>query len=307
MLFVGAGLSRLCGSPGWDGFSHALLNWLINKQLINHSVRMQLATLPLKMRLSIAFSIAKKGGSLPTGNEYRHMLMTQKVEEKNLGHSLYRDLTSISKYYVTTNYDEWLEFTYPEAALTAPVPGAATPFGQRSLVCLPKELTISNMEQGKVIHLHGSLTAPDSMILTTSEYLAHYRNDRGTEQNPVTAFLYHLFQKGGWTVLFVGYGLEEMEILEYVLQKSHVFDEDLPPTGARHYLLRGFYSHERDVLDHLSNYFSEHCGVTLVPFSLDGRDHAQLSVVVSDWAKRVRSKALPPLEKRIELEKLLDS
>src|SRR5258705_8930341 len=71
VLFVGAGVSRLCGSPNWEGFSHALLGWLIQKGLINHSVRTQLGNLPLKMRLSISLSIAEKNGAMPLDCDYR--------------------------------------------------------------------------------------------------------------------------------------------------------------------------------------------------------------------------------------------
>lgn len=306
VLFVGAGVSRICGSPGWEGVASALLKRLIFKNLINHSVRMQLATLPLKTRISIALSIAEKHEAKPTTQDYRNILMTRNLDEKTIGHELYRDLTSLSKHYVTTNYDEWLEFTYPETLLGDAEPSVITPLGQRQLACIPSDLTITNMADGKVIHLHGSLTLPASMILTTAEYLNHYRNDRGTDLNPVTDFLYRLFQKGGWTVLFVGYGMEEMEVLEYVLQKSHVFDDTPHQLECRHYLLRGFYSHEGPLIAHLRDYYKKHCGVSLVPFSLDRGDHSQLGLVISDWAKRIRAKPLPPLEKRLELEKLLD-
>jgi hypothetical protein len=235
--------------------------------------------------------------------------MTRNEDEQRIGHALYRDLTSLSRYYVTTNYDEWLEYKYDEVDLGPPKP-SVPPSAQRLLVCKRSELTISNMEQGKVIHLHGSLTDPRSMIITTSDYLLHYQNDQGTEQNPVTAFLFHLLQKGGWTVLFVGYGMEEMEVLEYVLQKSHVYDEQQTTQDTptpRHYLLRGFYSHEQDLLEHLATYYARHCGVQLVPFSLDGKDHHQLCTVISNWAKRIRAKPLPPLEKRLEYQNLLNS
>ena len=309
VLFIGAGVSRLCGSPNWEGFSHALLRWLVQKELINHSVKTQLAALPLKMRLSISLSIADKKKSLPTDGDYRAMLMTKNEDERRLGHTLYRDLTSISRYYVTTNYDEWLEYKYEEVDLSKATTASVSVAAQRDLVCKSSDLTISNMEQGKVVHLHGSLTDPESMIITTSDYLSHYQNDQGTAQNPVTAFLFHLFQKGGWTVLFVGYGMEEMDVLEYVLQKSHVYEEQQVSQEAplpRHYLLRGFYSHEQDLLEHLSTYYAEHCGVQLLPFSLDGKEHYQLCTVISDWAKRIKAKPLPPLEKRLEFQTLLN-
>src|SRR5262249_15916586 len=150
---------------------------------------------------------AEKG--LPAEVDYRDMLMSKDEADQQIGHSLYRDLTSMGRYYVTTNYDEWLEYKYDEVSLGAPKPSLPS-LTRRDLVCKRDELMIAHMEQGKVVHLHGLLTVPKSLVITTRDYLMHYRNDRGTALNPVTEFLFQLFQKGGWTVLFVGYGMEEM-------------------------------------------------------------------------------------------------
>lgn len=74
---------------------------------------------------------------------------------------------------------------------------------------LPAALTQSNT----VIHLHGSVADPTGMILTTHDYIQRYANDRRTgdakTENRTLTFLEHLFEY--YTVLFVGYGLEELE------------------------------------------------------------------------------------------------
>jgi SIR2-like domain len=60
--------------------------------------------------------------------------------------------------------------------------------------------------------------------MTTREYITRYRNDRfdsdAARENRTLTFLDHLFANK--TVLFVGYGLEDLEILEYVIQKARV-------------------------------------------------------------------------------------
>ena len=60
------------------------------------------------------------------------------------------------------------------------------------------------------------------MVLTTQDYVTRYANDRfktdPSMENRVLTFLDHLFTNK--TVLFVGYGLEELEILEYVILKA---------------------------------------------------------------------------------------
>jgi len=310
VLFVGAGVSRLAGSPGWEGFANAILDWLVSKGSINHSVRTQLTTLPPRTRISIAKNLARaqtsKPSVEPTDADYRRMLMSDDIAKRKIGSELYRNLTSMSKYYVTTNYDLWLDERYPEIRLNEEAAQSMQPSTPRARACVPNDFKITNMEEGRVIHLHGSLAEPSSMILSTSDYLTHYRSDFDSDQNPVTAFLRQLFEKGSWAVLFVGYGMDEMEILEYVLHKSNVVKRRTDPSGPRHYLLRGFYSHEANLVPHLADYYKTHCGVELVPYCQDKADHMQLASVISDWAKRVQARSLPPLDKRREFERLLD-
>jgi hypothetical protein len=92
-----------------------------------------------------------------------------------------------------------------------------------NVVYRPERINPALLSQpNTVIHLHGSLREPETMIMTTSDYISRYAaynrssNDPQTE-NPVLTFLSFLFQHR--TVLFIGYGLEELEILEYVLRR----------------------------------------------------------------------------------------
>jgi hypothetical protein len=75
------------------------------------------------------------------------------------------------------------------------------------------------------------------MILTTQDYVRHYANDRRADgpegENRVLTFLGFLFSQKN--VLFVGYGLEELEILEYVIGKARLMAEP-GKTEIRHFL-----------------------------------------------------------------------
>jgi len=129
-----------------------------------------------------------------------------------------------------------------------------------------------------VIHLHGSILDPTGMIVTTPDYISHYRNDRmsndGDTENNVLTFLEVLFKTK--TVLFIGYGLEELEILEYVIQKARL-GAGAPTVGGeiRHYILQGFFSHEEQLKLSMREYFRD-CGVDLISFSRDEKDYEQL-------------------------------
>lgn len=51
------------------------------------------------------------------------------------------------------------------------------------------------------MHLHGCIDDPDSMVITTKDYLNHYSGKN------IDVFLEHLFSNK--TVLFIGYGMAE--------------------------------------------------------------------------------------------------
>src|SRR5262249_10584805 len=112
-------------------------------------------------------------------------------------------------------------------------------------------------------------------------------------------FLEFLFSNR--TVLFVGYGLEELEILEYVIVKARRRAREEGP----HYLLQGFYSHEAELMRHLASYY-EDCGIKLLPFLRDRNGWHQLIDVIEDFARRAPAAATMRLQKLLDMEGLLN-
>jgi len=135
-----------------------------------------------------------------------------------------------------------------------------------------------------VIHLHGCLEDLASMVVTTKDYLSHYDNEF------VKVFLAELFESH--TVLFVGYGLEEAEILEYVLRRGGVHDGE----QKKRFLLQGYYSGQSTLSKLMEQYYRESFGVHLCAFSLDRRDFSQLENVIEDWAPQIDFKNRPVTE-----------
>ena len=179
---------------------------------------------------------------------------------------------------------------------------------RRNVIYKIHDLTPAVLNQANTaIHLHGSLLEPSDMVLTTSDYVRHYANDRFTgepdEENRVLTFLEHLFAHK--TVLFVGYGLEELEILEYVMLKRNSTGE--AHTEARHYLLQGFFSHEEQVLRTLGSYYLNECGIELIPFLRDHKDRQQLVDVLEAFARALPASDPMVLQRAQEMEALLDA
>jgi hypothetical protein len=145
------------------------------------------------------------------------------------------------------------------------------------------------------------------MILSTWDYVRHYANDRlsgdPNTENRVLTFLEYLFHHK--TVLFVGYGLEELEILEYVIEKARPPEGNAAPE-ARHYILQGFFSHEETLLRSMKSYYLGECGIQLTPFLRDEKDWEQLLDVLEYFAKTIPASAPYILQKEQEMEDLLN-
>jgi hypothetical protein len=305
--FIGAGASRLAGCPNWIEFADRALRYFVDQGKFSHGQLAQLSQQHPRVKLSIALGLQREH-NLPI--KFDAILYPDGRNTNPKGRGLYEALSKLGKTFVTTNYDDWLDHT-----IGAPPPtvsagrGTGTPtIGQKPTVIYKvEELTPDNLERpNTVFHLHGSLLDPTSMILTTQHYVRHYANDRrgnGPEgENRVLTFLGFLFSEKN--VLFVGYGLEELEILEYVIGKARLMSEP-GKTEMRHFLLQGFFAHEEELVRSLSNYYAE-CGIELIPFLRDQKDWDQLLDVLEEYARIAPAGA--PLNVQIfkEMEALLN-
>lgn len=298
--FIGAGVSRLAGCPDWDHFADSTLAALIDSGEFSYAQLDQVKNLNARVKLSIAISLKEKA-NIPIN--FRDLLHQVPLDKHEDGRRIYSYLSKLGRTFVTTNYDTWLdkEILYPSPPLTEPRTDPAPK--HRKIYYRPEELTVSNLnEDDVVIHLHGTVTDPASMIMTTSDYVRHYANDRRVSdrdpENYVLTFLQHLFQQK--TVLFVGYGMTELEILEYMIAKAGTKDK---PLG--HFLLEGFFSHQKELMMSMRTYYAE-CGIQLLPFLIDDKGWRQLIHVLEEFSKTAPASKLSISQHFKEMEALLD-
>jgi hypothetical protein len=270
VIFVGSGVSIQLGCPSWSGFADAALRQLAAKGLISHGEIQLLSELDSRKILSIALQVASSSSEQLDFDK----LITP---ERQKNSKIYDHLNSIGCAYVTTNYDRFLDV--PRAKPRKADPGASrddTGAEKKDLICRPSQFSHGLLrEPGSVVHLHGSLDEPKSMVITTSDYLLHYSNPQ------VQSFLGDLFERQ--TVLFLGYGLDESELLEHILRKGQRSGE----SRRRRYMLSGYYTHQDKTFKHLSNYYDASFGTRIVPYNLDVLGFVQLEKVVEDWSSRL--------------------
>jgi hypothetical protein len=262
VVFVGAGISRLINCPSWDGFANKVLRQLLVPSGINHYDLSQINSIPdPKKRLSIAKIVAETKG---IKIDYAKIF---KVDPEPV--NVYTHLNQFNSSFVTTNYEK---FIVPESRKTE-LEGTWRFFRRNQLLR-------ANLDaNGNVIHLHGCTDDSSTMIITTKDYLEHY----GTAE--VQEFLKYLFEKK--TVLFLGYGLEEVEILEYILKRGGAVTKP-GPTRVRRYILQGFFNAEQTLYSLLSAFYRDSFDCELIPFPKDHKNHLHQVDILAAWAMKLR-------------------
>jgi hypothetical protein len=257
VVFVGAGISRLVGCPSWDGFATAVLDQLVPEPIDYHERSLINAIPDPRKRLSLAKIIEEENGAKV---DYESIFRIKEPKS-----DIYKFVNSYQCTFVTTNYDLLL------------TPDISQSKKEEEWRFFDREQLHRDKldDRGNVIHLHGCVKNPKKMIITTKDYLEHYASKE------VQAFLEYLFKNK--TVLFLGYGLEETEILEYILKyRGNEKKED-----KRLFILQGFFNAEMSLYQKLTKYYEESFFAELIGFPKDYEEYEQQKRIIEKWAEKL--------------------
>ncbi|MCY3973331.1 MAG: SIR2 family protein [Candidatus Dadabacteria bacterium] len=262
VLFVGAGISRLLGLPLWKDMAQKQLEQLVQEGILNYSEFNQLSSLDPKKQISIAHQLAKD-------NQVK-LDPTVGLTEHSEADNIYKSINDIGCVCVTTNYDTLLNPRY------ANTKDGSKKTEKDNRYFRDRDFRAKHLNNpGTVVHLHGCVREPKTMILTTQRYLKHYDNDY------VKDFLGELFEKK--TVLFIGYGLEEAEILEHMLRRGGVSGSK----ERKRFVLQGYYLSQKPLYENLYKYYKQSFGVHVLGFIRDYRDYKQQEQIIRDWGPSI--------------------
>ncbi len=300
--FIGAGVSQLGGCPGWTEFANAALNFFVQQGKLSHAQLDQVASLSSRIKLSLVEGLEKQHDLRIDFDD----LLKPDPSKQKLGDGVYANLLKLATTFVTTNYDSWLHHRLPDSKSTGEGPSSKMAETSRPFFYKPHDITVENLDvSNAVFHLHGSVLDRDSMVITTIQYLERYSSHRidggKNHENPFLTFIETLFKLKN--VLFIGYGLNELEMLEYVIQKG-ITGKSGTDEEPRHYVLHGFFSHEVELARSLENYYRQF-GIGLLAFSRDERDWDQLAKVIEYLVREIPPGPGLALAKRREMEELL--
>lgn len=266
VLFVGAGVSMLLGLPSWAGLAKDVLEDLRKKKYLDYSEVEQLSQLDAKKQLSIADLIAKENDE--------ELDVSKFIPSKDEGDSIYKTINDIGCVCVTTNYDELLSPRFLDHKEKETGEAVAA----EGIRIFEKDKLLASCldEPGTIVHLHGSVSDSRSMVVVTKDYLKHYDDSR------VQHFLGQLFDKK--TVLFLGYGLEEAEILEHILRRGGVG----PGEEKKRFSLHPFYNSQSPLYQNIHKYYVESFGVHVLGFTKDFSNYEQLHTILKSWAPQLQ-------------------
>lgn len=295
VLFIGAGVSRIIGCPSWKEFALLQLKDLREKEALNFYEFKNLESLDARKLLSICKNIYKEKNIQPQGMA---SLLTGK-DEKLRQFSIYDDLYAFNAIYVTRNYEDFLDRA-AQKPTSKPISIAQAraqetvekePLGSK-IIQSKEQLLVSNLSNGNIIHLHGSIHDEANTIVTIVDYMKHYEH-----YSKPAVLLEEIFNS--YTVLFVGYGLEEYEILEFMISKSHISKGEI-----KHYMLYPVFRSELNLLNFQKKYYRD-LGIQLIAYPIDQNGYEQLANILREWAKQIGPISQP--QGFLERIKLIDA
>ena len=179
--------------------------------------------------------------------------------------NIYDDISKLGGLFITTNADSHFDRL----------------FNTPNIFYYESDFSCDRLNHTNLYHIHGSVKDRESLIFTVPEYMHRYTSSKTQD---FRGFLKRIFNE--YTVLFIGYGVSEFEILEFLLRGMR--------KDKQHYMLTGFYSGENNILDFEQTYYKEF-KIEIVAFEKDSKGYFQLEEVIRSWIKEIEqvTKYLP--------------
>ena len=171
--------------------------------------------------------------------------------------NVYKELFGLRGLFITTNADRYFDKYF-----------------KGRVVFKLDEFDPSNRDRTKLYHIHGSIIERSSLVFTIPEYIRRY-NELNFKK-----FLEEIFAR--FTVLFVGYGMSEFELLDFLITKFDRNKEKKP----KHFILYPFYMGEESKLKFENAYFNP-MGVHVLPYVKDDKGYNQLYEVIRVWSREI--------------------
>jgi NAD-dependent SIR2 family protein deacetylase len=275
-FFIGAGVSKLLGIPLWGELSEKALQCLEDKGHLNKTETLKVRTegYSAKQIISIFHKMEENKDNIK--KFYHDNLKKKEAFQDNPYEILFNLEDTLKKPIVkiTSNIDnEWrLLLKEKQDKQEIEIEGLLKTKENIFKETIYKNFRHDLMIENNVLYqIHGNIDDVDSLVMTTSDYVTAYRDDKGLK-----GFLENLFR--GYCVIFIGSSVQEFEILEYCLKAS---------PSSKHFALVGINSGEENIFRIKKEYYSD-INVTAVPYYLDFQKWDRLILLLNSWEQEIK-------------------
>lgn len=288
VVFIGAGVSRIIGCMGWDQLASNLVNICYSTPKTNGEGNCigfkEKETLDKdynhKKVITICHHILCIKNNLEDlfYEQFNNSLIANPDKIKQF--NIYKEIFGLRGINLTTNADKHFDEQYLDCNRIFEI--EEFPTDSRSI------------ERIKLYQIHGSQDKRDSLVFRVPEYITRYNNQHFKK------FLENIFLNH--TVLFVGYGMSEFELLDFLITK---YDTKSEVKELRHFLLMPFYKGEENILNFEQSYYNT-MGVNVIGYEKDENGFNQLYHVIKHWNSEINKTSLYIHETYEQIDNLLE-
>lgn len=272
VFFIGAGVSRLMGVQGWDGFSEFLIRKAFPEYKEYSTILRDIKD--SKERITIAYKKFEQDNKL---DEFYRLFGEGMKPNKNIFNSkenIYEILNRFNATFLTTNADDLFE----------DVLGNAVCHEECNSLIIRNELL---RRQNHLFYLHGHYKKDinvheNNLVFTAPQYVAKYNNPVFEE------FLTAIFQEDN-VIIFIGYGLNEFELIDYIVTKANYSTDYRPKV----YVLYGLCEDE-EILYRAKKAYFEALNIKLIPYDMSKKGYDSLIDVLNSLYKDYRKRVIVP-------------
>ncbi len=257
-VFIGAGVSRLVGCLGWNELAENLVKRCNREKIINFKEKETLLQIAEhKKTITICYHLLNNNDHSKVF--YEEMEKALKEGDNDIkAPNIYDDIYKLRALFITTNADTHFDRL----------------FNPPNILYQDSDFRKDRLDSTNLYHIHGSVRDKRSLIFTVSQYMKRYKNPE------FRRFLEQIFRE--YTVLFLGYGLAEFEILDFILQ-DNPRSQSLAP---RHFMLSPFYSREDNILSYEQTYYND-LGINVLGYEKDANGYEQLIEIIKHWNEEI--------------------
>lgn len=279
IVFIGAGVSRLTGCLGWvelakklvsecrkrNLFTYIQAEFLLSEAMNNPRKTISICNEKCKMKKGLVDSV------------YYKVIKSSISIKKRKKLEIYRLILQLkARAYITTNIDAGIFQFNP--VVTGQKIFNCTSLGFKDVV------TNQNIiKDGNIIFLHGRGDEQSirETIFSVDQYIEHYRKEY------INKFLKEQVFNNKNVILFIGYGINEWEILEYlVLNAGEEISQKIPKKSPNRYVLAPIFSSEI-IKSELDKMYFRIFYIQTLPYFIDNQGYDKLFEVLKNLNKNI--------------------